>query len=339
MPSKAEKYFDALLGLSGDSLFTQSRQDLLGRIPDDDLEELVKYSFARQFSRRNSEKLVTVLLDIIAGEKDVPREVIKIEDDDSEEIAVQLPDRDSGRSSSTLRTPVPPPQGNAMRSRKRMLNPNVTTGAAKQPKLSANRDLSVVPASHPARTPQVEKQPAPVLTVADSLPSEVDSQQQNRASSSITEAQTPTATPDHQKYVPDIEMMMWVPDDEVLSTWKPMTALPLQLSTHLQNKLDYDYNDTFVHTEWYRRMFRHPERSLQNSYCANYFVYHRTSHKNTWGKASGNKYRACDYCVKSKRLCARLVNIKDANALAIFPLPERFRVDKAWNDVGYWVRE
>jgi hypothetical protein len=157
----------------------------------------------------------------------------------------------------------------------------------------------------------------------------------HRSISTLTEMETPSVTPDREKFVPDIQMIVWVPDDN--EGWKSMSSLPLRLSTYLQKKLNSDYNDTPSHTKVYSRMFRYRERNLETA-CANYFVIHRTSSKNHWDEALGNKNRTCDHCIRSKRICARLVRVHDVIHFALFPLPEHRRLDKVWTDVEYWVR-
>ncbi|KAH7077588.1 hypothetical protein BKA63DRAFT_508556 [Paraphoma chrysanthemicola] len=237
-----------------------------------------------------------------------------------------------------LRTPAPPPGGVAMRGRKRMLSSDATSETTKQPKLRADGDVGLAPGTSTTRALQDKQQPASVLDVANDITSEVNFHYRQRSTSSLTELQPPTITPDREKYVPDIEMVVWIPNG-YHSTWKTMTALPHHLSTDLQNKLDCDYNDTRKHTTNYRNMFRFQDRNVETGLCANYFVIHKTRRKVTWDEANGNSNRACDHCIRSRRLCARLVNINSTIKFAIFPLPERFRINKAWNDAEYWVQE
>jgi len=101
MSSTAESYFTALIALSGNPALTEARKALLGSIQDADLERLVKHGIAREFNRKDSEAIALTILDVVATsaktneantvEAETAREVIKIEDDDEEDIVHETP--------------------------------------------------------------------------------------------------------------------------------------------------------------------------------------------------------------------------------------------------------
>jgi hypothetical protein len=213
------------------------------------------------------------------------------------------------------------------------------TEAREQPRPNTNRGYVVMPVSYPDRAPRPEASaPTTMPDIMDATMVQDKTFRRHRSISTLTEMETPSVTPDRTKFVPDIQMIVWVADDNEGGTRKSMSSIPLRLSTYLQKKLDSDYNDTPGHTKIYSRMFRFRERNLETAYCANYFVIHRTSSKNIWDEALGNKYRTCDHCIRSKRICARLVKVHGVIQFALFPLPEQRRLDKVWTDVEFWVR-
>jgi hypothetical protein len=50
-----------------------------------------------------------------------------------------------------------------------------------------------------------------------------------------------------------------------------------------------------------------------------------------------NKMRACDRCIRGKRLCMRTLQCCGEFKLALFPLSERFREDVRWDAVEFWL--
>lgn len=53
--------------------------------------------------------------------------------------------------------------------------------------------------------------------------------------------------------------------------------------------------------------------------------------------SGGNAMRACDRGVYTKRLCARIVRSCGDYKLALFPLPEKFRVGARWDAMDFWL--
>ena len=66
--STVDSYLKALLALSGNEQLATPRQHPLQGIDDDDLSELLKKAVGREFARGGLEDIVTVILDVIAGD-------------------------------------------------------------------------------------------------------------------------------------------------------------------------------------------------------------------------------------------------------------------------------
>lgn len=46
--------------------------------------------------------------------------------------------------------------------------------------------------------------------------------------------------------------------------------------------------------------------------------------------------RACDQCIRKRRLCTRLYKVSDVVKFAVYPLPESARNGKQWTDLAFW---
>lgn len=70
--------------------------------------------------------------------------------------------------------------------------------------------------------------------------------------------------------------------------------------------------------------------------CVNWVVIQNCSGKMTF--AGGDTLRACDTCVKAKRLYARLIDIHgEERKLGFYPLPDADRVRRHINDLRHWA--
>jgi hypothetical protein len=98
-------------------------------------------------------------------------------------------------------------------------------------------------------------------------------------------------------------------------------------------------NDT--KREVYQSMLRNKENYIQYGCCINQCQYKSRGRTNrcNYSNADENNERACDFCVKTKRLCARFVEVGNEIKFSIYPLSASFRASTVkWNDLEYWVR-
>jgi hypothetical protein len=78
-------------------------------------------------------------------------------------------------------------------------------------------------------------------------------------------------------------------------------------------------------------------RYIQRGRCVNNVTYHGRSITMTYTKANEDKQMACDFCIRIKRLCVKLVADLAGPKLCIFPLPEPYRHGMSWDSMGFWI--
>ena len=71
--------------------------------------------------------------------------------------------------------------------------------------------------------------------------------------------------------------------------------------------------------------------------CANIAMWQKDCAQMTFEKAFGNKHRACDTCIRTKRLCARVVADGFGTKLCVYPLPDACLEDKSLHSIAEWV--
>ncbi|KAF1842160.1 uncharacterized protein K460DRAFT_435495 [Cucurbitaria berberidis CBS 394.84] len=74
--------------------------------------------------------------------------------------------------------------------------------------------------------------------------------------------------------------------------------------------------------------------------CLNLRLYEGSTTLQEMCFESGDDKRACDYCVRTRRLCVRMYKDDDDKTykLGFFPLPEKWRKGVNYDNVGFWVR-
>jgi glutaredoxin len=103
----------------------------------------------------------------------------------------------------------------------------------------------------------------------------------------------------------------------------------------MADKFDKDYLSTNLHISEWGKLLRLLEKGVASRCCVNVTVIRRA--KDPGKRTMGNMKTACDYCIKTKRLCARLLKIDDVIKLAFFPLPSELRPDADLAHLNYWV--
>jgi hypothetical protein len=108
----------------------------------------------------------------------------------------------------------------------------------------------------------------------------------------------------------------------------------------ITQKFDKDFLSTEYRKKIYHSTLRVKEKYVKNGCCINWRQAGQKVTSCNYSNADGNSERACDYCIRTKRLCARLVKVKEEISCAIYPLPAGFRARTAkWDDMEYWVQD
>jgi hypothetical protein len=139
---------------------------------------------------------------------------------------------------------------------------------------------------------------------------------------------------------------------------KPLSAFPDNVRSELlfhfiqtyRTEGDYHRNLKYI------RAVKTESRALHaaTGYCLNIRMYHQNRPRRKgalmqFSEAGGDKERACDECVRQKRLCARIVGGEEdfkrkgkqpakEFQLVFYPLPESFREGVSWDGVAFWIK-
>jgi len=143
--------------------------------------------------------------------------------------------------------------------------------------------------------------------------------------------------PTHQvidrKIVGPIQVLLWVEADgpgpegyHLLDTEESLSALIIA-------KFDEDYLRTGDRIKNWGRYLRHREKMIEGGCCVNDFVVQRT--KEAPPRIDSVEDTTCDRCVRSKRVCAKLVDHDGDIKLCIFPLPAAYRDGRSISELGY----
>lgn len=129
------------------------------------------------------------------------------------------------------------------------------------------------------------------------------------------------------KTVSRIDIVGWCVDT---SGYKQLDCGPL-----FTNKFDKDYLSTDLHRSEWGKLLRLREKGVATQCCVNDTVMRRAKKP---GKRTHLMCEACDRCVKTNRLCARLVETGGVIKLAFFPLPGPVYLEDAqMYSMDYWV--
>jgi hypothetical protein len=112
---------------------------------------------------------------------------------------------------------------------------------------------------------------------------------------------------------------------------------PPQLESRLRQKFDADYRSTEGHGKLLGRMLTYQIGYMALRCCVNNTVYYERAVENTWNTSDRNFSRTCDYCIKTMRSCARLVQLNGVVKLVIYPVPDYPRRGIIQDELVYWV--
>lgn len=129
------------------------------------------------------------------------------------------------------------------------------------------------------------------------------------------------------KIVPRIDIVRWSVHYNIY--------VDAHLSTLFDSKFDEDYLSTDLHISDWGKLLRPREKGVATQCCVNDTVIMRAKQP---GGRTGHTNEACDRCIRTKRLCARLMRYEGVIKLAFVPLPDEYRGDAIMNSLDYWMR-
>lgn len=140
--------------------------------------------------------------------------------------------------------------------------------------------------------------------------------------------------------LPHLEWLLFVPENtRKRGTWKSFTDLPDDVQDELKNIFNSDYC-TSERAPKYRAWFNKVVKNAGGNdrlRCVNNMTYIYGSYLPRYSSEPKTMDRACDTCVKTNRVCAKLVKIRGKDKLGIFPLPSGVRKTSEWDELDFWV--
>ena len=109
----------------------------------------------------------------------------------------------------------------------------------------------------------------------------------------------------------------------------------IHLTASFIAKFDEDYLSTDSHISKWGQLLRLRDTRVATQCCVNDTVILRTKQP---VERTGNMNEACDRCIRTKRLCARLVQHRGVIKLAFFPLSDQYIGDAQMESLDHWVR-
>lgn len=72
-------------------------------------------------------------------------------------------------------------------------------------------------------------------------------------------------------------------------------------------------------------------------FCINSYKGGKASKSCTFIESDGRQLKACDLCIRTKRLCARVMDCHGTLNLAFYPLPSAHQQARKWTAMGFWM--
>ncbi|PVI06197.1 hypothetical protein DM02DRAFT_623502 [Periconia macrospinosa] len=159
-----------------------------------------------------------------------------------------------------------------------------------------------------------------------------------RKQGGTTQLSQPTTNP-----LPGLEWVLWVPDKSKpkRGAWKSLNDLPDSVRDDLKSHFESVYctaDRAGRYRSWYNKVIKNAGGN-DRLRCVNNVVYIYGRYLPNYGHESGTMDRACDTCVKTRRVCAKIVKVRGKDKLGIFPLPIGVRKKAEWDDLNFWVSE
>jgi len=137
--------------------------------------------------------------------------------------------------------------------------------------------------------------------------------------------------------IPILKIGAWVPDDVGLEDWQPLGNLESDVGITIHEKFLTHFASHDTKRAAYGAVARNAARYMDGGICVNMAVWQKGCGQSAFEKAYGNKHRACDTCIRTKRLCVRVVADESGAKLCVFPLPEVRREGRTLCSIAAWV--
>jgi hypothetical protein len=131
-------------------------------------------------------------------------------------------------------------------------------------------------------------------------------------------------------------MIFWVlnVNDGGFGVWKQEHELPSKLQVAIRARFDSLYRSTEEANGRFRNLVKRVDEYQQLQCVGSTYA----GVVSTYRRSNGNQMRACDGCVNTGSLCAKVLRVCGSLRFGVYALPEDYRQGKAWTDLGYWVQ-
>jgi len=140
-----------------------------------------------------------------------------------------------------------------------------------------------------------------------------------------------------------IEWVYLVPSTEGHMPWiRCLRNIPqttrdqIDISSSASYGPDEDFPEEKSYEYFVRSWFR-KQHAIQGVYLNVFQSRITPSPTMSFDKSSGNKQRACDHCIHTRRLCLRVIHQEHVHKLCLYPLPEDLRAGVTWKAFALWV--
>ena len=143
------------------------------------------------------------------------------------------------------------------------------------------------------------------------------------------------------KFARGSDFYFWPPENNQRMTNEPWISsidLPEGLLQQITTAFCREYQSTPSKVRYYGEMIHQSKSYLDRAVCIAAKSISRQSSGHKYAIAGGDFFRACDTCIEKRRICARLVSVKDEVKIGILPLPQSRRGGASWRDMAFWVR-
>ncbi|KAI4917682.1 hypothetical protein J4E85_009774 [Alternaria conjuncta] len=135
--------------------------------------------------------------------------------------------------------------------------------------------------------------------------------------------------------MPVLKIGAWVINAVGLEEWQLLDDVESGKNIYARFLTDFAANQCKRAT--YKAVAWNVAHYITEGKCAKIAMWQRGCAQMTFEKAFGNKQRACDTCIRTKRLCVRVVADGFGTKLCAYPLPDACLEDKSLHSIAEWV--
>ncbi|KAI4698345.1 uncharacterized protein J4E84_001481 [Alternaria hordeiaustralica] len=135
--------------------------------------------------------------------------------------------------------------------------------------------------------------------------------------------------------IPKLKIGAWVMNISEMEEWQPLGDVASGNSIAARFLTDFT-SDQAKHAA-YAGVARNAALYIAGGKCINILVLQNGCGRMAFENARANTHRACDTCIRTRRLCVRVVHCRLGTKLCVYPLPEACRESKALGSIAAWV--